>query len=383
MANISDYLDWRGDVPFSIAPFNEVDNLILTELVYTDFSGLVPNNGLDDFVDIKDVCEQFFDKNTEEEIMALNSSTKVAPFLMKKMVNGKRFADVKMCCFVNEIDQDNQSQFSAMTYILPDGTYFAAYRGTDNTIVGWKEDFNMSFLSETWGQMSAVKYLNGLFDGFFIKLRVGGHSKGGNFAVYASAFCEENIQKKIIEVYSNDGPGFLPEVMEREGYRRILPKVISTMPEQSVVGILLENELDNRYVLSSEKGPQQHDPMSWQVTRDSFELTDNLKQISIMLDQTLKSWIFGMDPEERKEFVDILFSAIESSGAETLDDISNNKIKSMQEMGKYMKDLTPQQQKDFRNVLKRFVSSSGEAVVDKMHSNYNSLQVKFKNLIKK
>ncbi len=374
MANISDYLDWRGDIPFTADPFNEVDNLILSELAYTNFEGIVPDNGLDDFVDIKDVCKLFFEKYTDEEIMAQNSSTKVAPFLMKKMIDGVRFNSVKLCCYINDIDQDKQSQFSVVTYILPDGSYFVAFRGTDNTIVGWKEDFNMSFMYETEGQLRAAEYLNAHFKGLFKKLRVGGHSKGGNFAVFASAFCEPDISRKIINVYCNDGPGFLPEIMKKEGYQNIKPKVISTLPEESVVGILLENEMDNRFVLSSQKGPMQHDPMSWQVLRNRFVLTDNLKESSVMLDKTLKNWIYGLKPEERKEFVDTLFGILESSGALTLDDLTNNKMKSMQEMSKFLKDLSPEQQTMMGEVVKRFISSGNATIATTMQSNMDEFQ---------
>ncbi len=161
MANISDYLDWRGDITMEIDPFNEVDNLVLAELAYTDFGGIVPGlNQKGQWVTIREAHDRFFSMYSEEEIMAKNSTTKVAPFLMHKMVASARFQNLRLMNYVNEIDEENQTQFSVLSFLLDDDRVYVAFRGTDNTIVGWKEDFNMSFLYQTEGQIRAAQYLN-------------------------------------------------------------------------------------------------------------------------------------------------------------------------------------------------------------------------------
>lgn len=359
MANMLDYLDWRGDIDFSVDPFNEVDNLILAELAYTDFKGIVPGPSVTEKVSLKYACDTFFANHTEEEIMASLSSTKVAPFLMKKMVESKRFRNMKLGGYVNEIDVSSQTQFSAITFFLEDGTIFVAYRGTDNTVVGWKEDFNMSFLSHTEGQIRAVKYLDDNFRRARRPIRVGGHSKGGNFAVFASAFCVPEIQNKIIKVYSNDGPGFLPEILEGEGYQRILQKIQSTIPESSIVGLLLENEMEHGIVKSSASGAKEHDLMSWEVLGNRFVYTQSLAEGSVRLDQTLKTWIYGLEPELRAEFVDILFSAVEDMGVSTLDELAENKMKFFGHITRYLMGLAPDRQKALSEVFSKLAYTMG------------------------
>ncbi len=362
MANIMDYLDWRGDLSFTADAFNEIDNIILAELAYVDFGDIVPGTGLQEKISLKEACQKFFEMYTEDEILDKNTSTKVAPFLMRKMVETSRFGSMELSGYVNTIDEQFQSQFSVVTCYLEDGTIYVAYRGTDNTIVGWKEDFNMSFLDQTHGQRQAVAYLNDNFHLNRKKLRLGGHSKGGNFAVYASAFCQKSIQNRIVEIYTNDGPGFSSNVMGSEGYQRILGKVKSTIPESSIVGMMLENELNHQVIKSSQFGAMQHDLMSWQVLGNHFVVADNVKESSITLDKTLKQWVYGLQPDEREEFVNILFDALQSTGATTLDELSNNKLDVINNVTKTMTSLPKEKQQAFRDVLVQFAYSGFQNV---------------------
>ncbi len=372
MANISDYLDWRGDIPFSQDPFNEVDNLILAELAYTDFAGIVPGEDENGWVTIQKACEAFFSYHSDEEIMSAVSSTKVAPYLMKKMIHSRRFGGLHLSGYVNEIDEDIQAQFSALTYDLGDGTYYVAYRGTDNTIIGWKEDFNMAFLYQTAGQLRAAQYLNSRCRSLCGRVRVGGHSKGGNFAVFAAAFCEESAQRKIMEVYSNDGPGFLPQVIAAPGYQRILPKVKSIVPEASIVGMLLENETCHQVVKSSQTGAYQHDAMSWEVLGNEFVSVPERAAESVIFDMTVKKWLMGLSKDDREEFVDILFGILQSTGATTIDELSETRMKGLGQMGAYLSSLSSEQQKMFWEILKKLAVSGGESVKDKVLSDMRS-----------
>ena len=142
MANIMDYMDWRGDLSFEADEFNEVDNLILAQLAYVDFEGIVTAEENAPAVPLKEASGQFWEKNDKDEILARVSMTKSAPFVMEKMAETKRFSDVKLRCYVNEIRDEEQFQFSAVCVELPDDSLYVAFRGTDNTITGWREDFN-------------------------------------------------------------------------------------------------------------------------------------------------------------------------------------------------------------------------------------------------
>ncbi len=357
MANINDYIDWRGDVPFSLAPFNEVDNLILAELVYTDFGGIVPK-GFGKTITIAKAREKFFAKYTEKELMDKLSTIKIAPFLMQHMEGSVRFDNIKLCGYVNEISNEDQVQFSVITCILPDDTVYVAFRGTDNSLIGWKEDFNMSFVYETPGQLSAAKYLNDHFQEETRSIRVGGHSKGGNFSVFASAFCDKKIQNKIIAVYSNDGPGFRKEVLDAPGYKRILPKVVSILPEDSLVGVLLGNEYNNRFVKSDKSGGvNQHNGFTWQVTKNGFEYVEGQGKGSLIMEDSLKLWLSDLDDDKRKKFVDLLFDALMASGANTTDDFVSNGLKSITESFKLFNDATEEDKKLFMEIFKKLASS--------------------------
>ena len=365
MANISDYLDWRGDLPFSADPFGEVDSLILSELVYTDFGGIVPGPEVWEEVPLEDAARTFFAAHTEEEIMAQVSSTKVAPFLMEKMTPSRRFAGTRLAGYVNCVETGSEAQFAAITFLLPDDSIYVAFRGTDNTIVGWKEDFNMSFLSHTPGQAMAADYLTKNFAETGKTLRVGGHSKGGNFAVYASAFCSKEVQEKIVEIYSNDGPGFQEVILESEEYRHIFPLVKSIVPEQSIVSLLFENDLHHRVVKSDKSGASQHDPMSWQVMGKHFVEAEALSEESRLFDRAFHTWLNELDVKTRRVFSDAVFELLASGGASTLDELKDSRISWGQAM-KSMKRLAPEKQEVVKEVVRKLVSTSGETFLESL-----------------
>lgn len=363
MANMMDYLDWRGDLSFAQAEFNEVDNLIFSELVYVDFKGIVPPPGAGG-ITIKEASRIFFLSHTEEEINERVSSTKAAAFLMKKMAKTRRFAGLILSDYIEEISAREQSQFCAMTVKLDDGSLFVSYSGTDNTMVGWKENFNMSFLSETPGQLKAVDYLNQVVSPRQKKIRVGGHSKGGNLSVYASVHCRESIQNRILGVYSNDGPGFTESMIRREEYGKMLPKIHTYLPESSIVGMLLEHEEEYQVVESSVTGPMQHDAMTWKVMGNSFVHVKTVAKQSVILDQALKAWVGKMDAAQRENFVDTLFLVLEEADIKTVDDLANITFKKFVELLKLKSSLDKESQEVLSKTLQMFLSESNRTVKD-------------------
>ena len=210
-----DYLKWRGDLTFDLDPFNEVDNLILAQMAYIDYDGIVPETRLD-AVPISEVCRRYWEIHTEAEIRKRESFVKLSPFLLGPVAGSRRFGNMRLCGYVNYVSKRAEAQMSAIQFELEDGTIYVAYRGTDETIVGWKEDFNLSYMSRTEGQKLAVDYLREHFSNTSLRLRVGGHSKGGNFAVFASSFSGETVRDQIIQVYCNDSPGFREEIVSKD-----------------------------------------------------------------------------------------------------------------------------------------------------------------------
>ena len=362
MANMMDYLDWRGDLTFEASDFNEVDNLILAQLVYVDFEGIVPGIDSDDSIRLKDASDIFWSRNDAEEILARVSMTKSAPFVMERMAETARFADIRLSKYVNDISNKEQTQFSVVYVTLPDDSVYVAFSGTDNTIVGWHENFNMGYLLETPGQLKAVDYLNRVVTQEQRVLRVGGHSKGGNLAVYAAVNCEPEIQKRIVDVYSNDGPGFRQEVVESEKYQKILPRIKTILPESSIVGMLLEHQESFEVVKSSQSGIQQHDATSWEVLGTSFVYVNQVAAQSLMVDKTMKAWLYQLDGEERQAIVDTVFSMLEEADIQTVDDFYNSKWKKVQELLKAKSKLPEETQKLFSKALKLLWSEGNKTV---------------------
>ena len=361
--DIFDYLKWRNDVPFSVDPFGEVDNLVLAELAYTDFGGIVPEDS--EKISVCDAHKAFFNKYSRAEIAAKTSFTAKAPFLMDGMIAGARFKNLMLSNYINHIDKDKDAQFSAVTFHLDDGTCYVAFRGTDGTVVGWKEDFNLSYISETEGQREAVRYLNEVAALFPNPLRIGGHSKGGNFAVYASVFCEDRFKPQITQIYSNDGPGFRIEVTNSPEYRSVLPKITSIIPETSVIGLLLSSDSAKRVVKSDASGIFQHDGFSWQIEKNRF-VGGKLSDMAGFIDKTLGAWLGDMDDETRKSMTSSVFSLIEATGMDTFSDMSGQKWKSAETIISSIYGLPKEKRHELTILANALLKKSGQTAISEL-----------------
>ncbi|MBR2528632.1 MAG: DUF2974 domain-containing protein [Blautia sp.] len=363
MANMNDYLDWRGDLTFYQDPFCEVDNLILAQLAYTDFDGIVPDLASGEKISLRDVFNQYYKLHTAEEILHRVSFVKLAPFLMDKLVQTARFQNIRLMAYENHINQEKGSQFSAITYELGDGSLCIAYRGTDDTFTGWKEDFKFSYQDETIGQGVAVDYLNAIASGAGKKrLRVCGHSKGGNFAVYAAAMAEPEFQQCLDAVYTNDGPGFRGKLLRNAGYHRVLPLIHSFIPEDSVIGLLLENMFTHTVVKCKGIGIMQHDAMNWEVLGHRFVRVAAPSETSRFFQETFRRWIDGMSDRQREEFVHSLFSIVEATGARTIGEIKKEGLISVGEMLRKMWEMPKEKQADFLGAWGRLIASAKDTL---------------------
>jgi hypothetical protein len=324
MANILDYMHWRGDLSFSESPFCEVDNLILSELVFLDFEEAVPS-GFSESVTLRDAVSRL---NTARETAALTDAvllpTEILP-LAEKCAESRRFGEIGVCGFRSRTDTHLELQFAAVTFLLHDGTAFAAFRGTDDTLTGWKEDFNMTFLPVIPSQSIASRYLSELASVYPLRLRIGGHSKGGNLAIYAAATLPTAMQRRVVQVYNNDGPGFSEAFLASDGYLAIRDRVRSIVPDTSIVGMLLLHAGACTVVRSSKSGLRQHDGFSWEVCGGAFVTADDRTDESKRIERALKGWLTELSAVERKAFVNAVYAILSSSSAETLSDIRTDK----------------------------------------------------------
>lgn len=346
---ILDYLKNYGEYSFSERPFNDVDSLVLCQFVYLKFDGMVPlvtdnkravnlpylrQHAKFDllFADVR------FEKNNRALFEAMEKST--------------RFGKLKLNCYINIVEPEWETQFSAVTFFLEDHTMYVAFRGTDESMVGWKEDFNMAFQSPIPGQLYAAKYLNMVTGRLHNDFYIGGHSKGGNLAVYAAMTCTATVQDRILKIYSMDGPGFPREVLEKNGYDRIADRVIKILPHSSMVGMLFESDTRYKVVESKTFGLLQHDPFSWLVKEDDFDYVNHLYGSRKFTDDALNDWILSLSVEDRKLFVDTLYNVILASKATNLIDFTVDLKKSLTGMVAAMKDVDEDTKKAMKKIIR-------------------------------
>ena len=339
MGNIMDYISWRGDLTFAQSPFNEVDNLILACFSYVNLDR-IPAVTRQKGIELKKLVKEFKKLHTIKELEADKSFIRLAPFMMFEMADSVRFGNCVIRNYVNEIVTEAEQQFSAVEIVLDDGTSYISFRGTDDTIIGWKEDFNLS-TGVVPAQERAVEYMQRISDKASGMLRVGGHSKGGNLAIYGSVMCK-SVHDKILEIYSNDGPGFSKEFQESPETAEMMPKIIRIIPEYSIIGTLLEHEKQPIIVASTSRGLLQHDGFSWEVQGPGLVRRDSLNKTALRFIEILHKWIDGMDMEQKRLLIEDLFATLQASGYENLSEVQSGGIKSLAAMVKRLDKFAPE-----------------------------------------
>lgn len=328
MANILDYVAWRGDLDFSYVPFNEIDALILCQIAYVNFDGLI-SESFSEKITMAQLAKKFrnapdYEKRADMGAMINKLSTE----LFFSAAASVRFGDVQMSGFVNVIDTERVEQFAAVTFTLEKNHSLVVFRGTDDTIVGWNEDFNLGVLETVPAQKDALDYLTRAISSVDGDVSVAGHSKGGNLSIYSSANIEDVYKKRIIAIYNNDGPGFSDATIASPEFQEIIPKVHSFYPQFSIVGMLFSHAGEYKVVESDETGIMQHDPFSWHLSAKHFDTLESLGFGSIMFHNTFNSWFGQLDEAHRKQFVDTLFLIIQATDARTNSEIEKNVFES-------------------------------------------------------
>ncbi|MBD5495904.1 MAG: DUF2974 domain-containing protein [Lachnospiraceae bacterium] len=321
MGTIINYIKEYGDYTFSEKPVNEVDSLILSQFAYLKFDGMVPVIGENaEAVDL-----QYLMRHEDyDRLYAFKPYRERNTRLFTAMAQSKRFGNIKLKNYVNQIEWEKETQFSAITLQLSDDIFYIAYRGTDENIVGWKEDLNLAFSEPAPGQVMSVEYLNRVAGEFSENFYVGGHSKGGNLAIYASMNCKKEIQARITTIFCHDGPGFRPEVKEKCGYNVIESRIMRTIPHSSLVGMILYDEGSYRVVESKKIGLTQHDPYSWLVDGDDFQVVKRVHSSAMFRDKALNAWILSLNQEQMHIFIDTLYEVAMASETDNLVDFTVN-----------------------------------------------------------
>ena len=346
MANMIDYLVWRGDITLEASPWNEVDGLLLATLSYLNFHGIQHPKGW--------TLEEL--KRIDALIPSTNSCYPQRKQAFEGMADSIRFGSSRVHHFIAMTDETKSMQFSAMCVDLPDGTMGVAFRGTDNTLVGWREDFNMAYQTRVPGQIAAEYYLTRAAQATDRPLRVAGHSKGGNLAVYAAASAAPEIQDRIVSLQTYDGPGMNREISSGDGYARISGKIRSYIPQTSIIGLLMDYYQPYTVVKSVAGGIGQHDPMTWLVYGKHFEELPSIDRTASLICETLHEWLQNSTPEQRGAFVDAMFQMADGINATQMSDITNEKLRTVWKLFGTRKEIDPELRRIFNRLTAQAVT---------------------------
>lgn len=368
MGNLLDYLKEYHDRDFLQSPFCEVDAVILAQLSYLDFDGVVPSWQEDkEPVALPEIQKRM----DPEKVFFFRTYEQQNRKLWELLLSGKRFRDMRCNFYCSRLDWGEEMQFAAVTFFLPKEKPVVAFRGTDGTIVGWKEDFNMTFQPHVPAQEMSARYLDAIGPRLGESFRICGHSKGGNLAVYSATMANGDVQERIRCVYSLDGPGFLPEILPEDAYGRIRGRIRRILPVSSLVGMLLQNYERYEVVQSTAFGVLQHDCYTWKVEKNGLLRAPDIEAKQKRMDEVLNQWIFALPQKEREMLVNSLFEMLEGTGAKTLAEFSEDWKKNLRFCLTYMRDLDPDTHRRFRRLVKMLFEIYGSVTQDAIRREFS------------
>ena len=322
MSKLLDYVNWRGDLSFDKAPFNVIDAALFSQLTLFKLDNIIPEN---ESRTLEDVFNGYLQYHSFDEKVGF-LMTMCQNHIFKAMSQSPRFKELKLSDFERIIDEENICQFEAVTIDLGD-ELLISYGGTDDSIVGWHEDFQLLYLEEILGHKYARNYLKKICMKYDKQIIICGHSKGANLALETLLSIEDEIYDKIQFVYCFDGPGIGEKIYENSHLEKRLKKAISYLPYHSSIGKLFKHHENIKIVDSSAKFTYQHDIVNWNVDTNDFVYTLNFSDDSNYVDKFIKETLSKMSLEERKELVDEMFDLAYSTDAKTLKDLSERKFK--------------------------------------------------------
>lgn len=367
MKNMLDYIKEFGHVSFEERAFSEIDALVLTELEYLPLENVVPSdeNG-ENFVTVKEIAEymqehkqELFDENP---MMITQERHEVSQVI----ADAPRFQSLKFFGVVSEWDKDTTKQFAAVTVEVEPSVRLVIFRGTDDTLIGWKEDFLMTYSPLVAAQTDAKEYLAKQASLWGGDLMVSGHSKGGNLAIYAAATQVEDVQLRIVDIFCFDSPGLYRSVLETKGYQNIVPLAMRYIPQDSLVGLMLESEVPYVIVKSNATGAMQHSAMTWEIEDGQFIKMEKLTKNSQLNDQTFKKWTESVSDEELELFWNVFFELLFTAGIDTVNDLYGQFMHYVQEFLKAAGEMDEEKREMLTRIALLLVSTRFEVWRDSL-----------------
>lgn len=359
--NILNYIYWRKDITFNERKFNEVDALILAELCYVEWDNIVKDKP----VTLANACKKYYELHSDEDMAKKYAFSSKIPEFIKALQNTVRFKNIKLKNYTSVFDTDKEIQFAAITYVLPDGSLYVAYRGTDSSMLGWKEDMKMTYQDEIPSHQLAFEYLDKVFDdlepvtslfGFrskmvYPKLYLGGHSKGGNLSMYAG-IASKKIQPHITKIFNFDGPGFRDSFYETHDITPILSRIITYLPTSSIIGRLLTHKEEHIIIDAYENGLAQHDSFCWKVGFDGFQLSDKLSKESDETHAYIIDILLSKSDEHKQSFIELVFTIFNKLDIKSISDLSELGLKQGVYGLKELSAMSIEERKFFLDVMR-------------------------------
>ncbi len=364
MTNVLDYITWRGDLSFTQDPPNQVDMLIFSTLAYLQFG----DGAKSGTPSLQEAAEEFFSLPDHAQRVRMRHDLD----LLRAAAGSRRFGPVKLYAIREQLVPEENTQFAAVTFLLDDGSMVLSFRGTDDTLVGWKEDLSMCFQQVIPSQELARRYTHEVWTGRTAPMRLCGHSKGGNLAVFAAARSSPMIQEWILGVFNNDGPGFSDYMMGDPGYLAMVPRIRTFVPQSSIIGMIMEHEEPFTIIHSSQVGGiMQHDTFSWEVMGKEFLPVEEITADSRFINRTIRNWLDTMDNEERGQMVEALFGLLTTGDVSHVGEILHPK-----NVRNYLKALGSDQQtrKILSGEFQTLLEAAGKALQEMTGDNTRFLE---------
>ena len=359
MANMFDYLAWRGDLTLAQDPFNEVDSLVLCQLCYLALGDVVPAPGKGRPVTVAAAARRFAELHADEAQGGAPGGlvSPLTPLVLARMAEGERFRHAQLSRYEEHLDEQAGEQFAALCVRLDDRSAYVAFRGTDDTFAGWREDFSMSF-GVVGSQARALAYLEETRRHVRGPLRVGGHSKGGNLAVYAVATAGRATRRRVRDVWVHDGPGFVEGLVAPGELAAIEERTHRYVPEFCVVGQIFEQPGPCTVVASATSAVMQHSAVNWQVMGNRFVRAAGVDERARRFGETFEAVVRDKDATFRRRLTDALFAAL-AQGGSTLGELAAGAPASYLRVARAYADIDP----DIRQAVEAIVGSLvGESV---------------------
>lgn len=379
--DLFEYIDYTGQKTFEEEPFNNVDSLVISQLSYMKLDHHVPweaekSDGIS--------LEEILNTDNIELLYRDERNYDANKMFFEKLAKSKRYKDLRLRDFVEVLSVQAEVQFCAMTAVYaPLDFYYVVYRGTDEHVVGWKEDFNMMYKTPVPAHKMALKYLMTVSERITCDFYIGGHSKGGNLAVFASAEAEPNIQDRIIRVFSHDGPGFKHEFISRPEYDRIKQKIVKQVPESSIFGVMLFTTENFDIIISKDRGIEQHNPYNWLSDGTDFIHADKLDKVYLLMQKVFNTWSMELTDDQARLYGDTLFDLIEKTGVNDMNDLSssNSMVHFASAIHDAYKQLDDEIRNQFDGVIDLYMSIASELIKEQTKRDAKKGAAKVKNAV--